>query len=434
MQRKIVLLLILLTYGQLQAQNTLACDSISGFLNQIDQRIEMINISDPELITLHYLFTIDFENELNDFYTNRLVNLSECENIDFNRIINQYDRIKKRISILKDTLSIQKMKVDQMFYDNAFLELQLKNYPKAIYDINRSLEFKPLQANSLLLKLDILYEMKDYNQALDVLNVLYHEIQLNEDQEKRTIDFNMKFYKELYFIGDSLIKIDKATDAFEIFTILETFCNNMPSGYCNDDYYHGILRSKVGVYESYLKIASVAKERGNSAMEFKFLEYAKEYLDANSELMEEMKRNQNADISQHQTNTIESKEINKPVETRTNPTEETKNETKGSPKSVIPVSKEKPVKEIVSKKEERKTSKTKSSVIINKEDEIDSTLIKYKKYQDIVEEAIELCIQKEFEQAYDKFIQAEEMEQCNCFMKDGRVQVFLVELRKIRSH
>lgn len=434
MHRKILVFLFLLINGSLQAQNVIPCDSISGFLNQIEKRVELINISDPELITLHYLFTIDLENELYDFYTNRLTKLSECENLDNNRIINQYDKLKKSIIILKDTLSIQKTKVDQMFYDNAFLELQLRNYPKAIYNINRSLEFKPLQANALLLKLDILYEMKNYNQALEVLNILYHEVKLNDDQEKRTIDFNMKFYKELYSIGDSLIKIDKATDAFEIFTILETFCNNMPSGYCNDDYYHGILRSKVGVYESYLKIAAVAKERGNSAMESKFLEYAKEYLDANSELIKEIKIKQNDAISQNQTNTIESKEIIKPVETRTNPTEETKNETKGSPKSVIPVPKEKPVKEIVSKKEERKSSKTKSATIINKEDEIDSTLIKYKIYQEIVEEAIELCIRKEFEQAYDKFIQAEEMEQCNCFMKDGRVQVFLVELRKIRNN
>ena len=434
MYRKILVFLFLLVNGSLLAQKVIPCDSISSFLNQIEKRVDLINISDPELITLHYLFTVDLENELYDFYTYRLTNLSECENLDYNRIINQYDKLKNSIIILKDTLSIQKTKVDQMFYDNAFLELQIRNYSKAIYNINRSLEFKPLQANALLLKLDILYEMKDYNQALEVLNILYHEIQLNDDQEKRTIDFNMKFYNELYNIGDSLIKIDKATDAFEIFTILETFCNNMPSGYCNDDYYHGILRSKVGVYESYLKIAAVAKERGNSAMENKFLEYAKEYLNANSELLEEIRIKQNDAISQNQTNTIESKEIKNPVETKIVPSVETKNETKNSPKTVTPVPKEKPVKEIVSKTKETKTSKTKSSTIINKEDEIDSTLIKYKIYQEIVEEAIELCIRKEFEQAYDKFIQAEEMEQCNCFIKDGRVQVFLVELRKIRNN
>lgn len=433
MHRKILLILLFLISSQVQAQNSLVCDSISSFLNQIDKRVELINISDPELITLHYLFTIDLENELNDFYSNRLIKLSECDNLDYNQIINQFDRLKNRILVLKDTLSIQKIKVDQMFYDNAFLELQLKNNPKAIYNINRSLEFKPLQANALLLKLDILYEMKDYYQALEVLNILYHEVQLNEEQEKRTIDFNMKFYNELYSKGDSLIKIDKATDAFEIFTILETFCNNMPTGYCNDDYYHGILRSKVGVYESYLKIATVAKQRGNSAMELKFLEYAKEYLDANSELIEEMKIKQTNEIVQNQTNTIESKEINKPIEPKTEPSVETKNETKKSPKTVTPVSKEKPVKEIVSKTKETKTTKTKSTTIINKDDQIDSTIIKYRIYQEVVEEAIDLCIRKEFEHAYDKFIQAEEMEQCDCFMKDGRVKVFLVELRKIRN-
>lgn len=440
MYKKIAFIFLLFISTQLHAQNDFACDSISIYLDKIEQRVELINTTDPELITLHYLFAIDLENELADFYTNRLTKLSDCENVDHNSIINQYDRLKNSILILKDSLAIQKTKVDQMFYDNAFLELQLKNYQKAIYNINRSLEFKPLQANSLLLKLDILYDMKEYNQALEVLNVLYHEIELTVDQEKRTIDFNMKFYNELYQMGDSLIKIDKATDAFEIFTILETFCNNMPSGYCNDDYYHGILRSKVGVYESYLKIASVAKERGNRQMELKFMEYAQAYLDANSELIEEMKIKQTNATVQNQTNTVNisensfySNEYRVTYEPKQDSPTEVKKEAKNIQKPIEPIQKEKPKKEVVSKPKETKKKNVKTPLFINKEDQIDSTMIKYKQYQEVVEEAIDMCIRKEFEQAYDKFIQAEELEQCNCFIKDGRVKLFLEELRKIRK-
>jgi hypothetical protein len=251
----------------------------------------------------------------------------------------------------------------------------------------------------------------------------------------------MKFYNELYQIGDSLIKIDKATEAFEIFTILETFCNNMPSGYCNDDYYHGILRSKVGVYESYLKIASVAKERGNREMELKFMEYAQAYLDANSELIEEMKIKQTNTTVQNQTNSVYSgensfysKENSVTNEPNQDAPTEVKKEARNIQKPIEPIQKEKPKKEVVSKPKETKKKSSKTTIVINKEDQIDSTMIKYKHYQEVVEGAIDLCIRKEFEQAYDQFILAEELEQCNCFVKDGRVQLFLVELRKIRSN
>ena len=59
------------------------------------------------------------------------------------------------------------------------------------------------------------------------------------------------------------------------------FCNNMPSGYCNDDYYKGIVLSREGVYESYISIAKEAEKRGNHEMSRKFYQYAEEYLRKN---------------------------------------------------------------------------------------------------------------------------------------------------------
>lgn len=368
----------------------------------MEEKINSITISDPELITLHYLFVVDIEKDLQHLYKQKITQLNECETIDHNKIINQYDRLRDQVQFLNDTLFILKGFVDRMFFDQAFLELQLKNYSKALYNINRSLEYKPFSVNPLLLKLDILYEKKEYEKCLEVLNILYHDVHLDEMQEKRTIVFNMKFYNTLYTEGDSLIKMDKAIDAFEIFTLLETFCNNMPTGYCNDDYYHGILRTKVGVYESYLKIASVAKERGNREMEHKFLEYAKEYLDANFELLEEIKFQEQILISS----------VEDP-----------------KPKTQDP----KPKAQDPKPKTQDPKPKTHTPININRENTIDSTIIQYKRYQELVNEAIDLCIQKEFDQAYDKLVIALEMESCNCFLKDARVTIFLTELRKIRS-
>ena len=393
----------------LPAQQTGWCDSLEHELNKIEEKTNSISISDPELISLHYLFVLDLETELQHFYNQRITQWSRCDQIDFNKLINKYDRLRDQVRFLKDTLYILKDYVDQMFFDNAFLELQLKNYPQALYNINRSLEYKPFAVNALLLKLDILFEKKDYEKCLEVLNILYHEVPLDHQQEKRTIDFNMTFYDALYSEGDSLVKMDKAIDAFEIFTLLETFCNNMPTGYCNDDYYHGILRTKVGVYESYLKIASVAKERGNSDMEHKFLEYAKAYLDANLELLEEMKLQQNNQIVTIETPKPKAKDP--------------------KPKTQDP----KPKTQDPKPKTQDPKPKTKEPVIINREPSVDSTIIKYQQYQDIVSEAIDLCIQNEFDQAYDKFMQALELEKCDCFIKDARVTLFLSELRKIRS-
>ena len=55
----------------------------------------------------------------------------------------------------------------------------------------------------------------------------------------------------------------------------------MPTDYCNDDYYKGIVQSKFGVYESYIKIADVALERGYPEIAHNFALYAQQYVEEN---------------------------------------------------------------------------------------------------------------------------------------------------------
>ena len=79
-----------------------------------------------------------------------------------------------------------------------------------------------------------------------------------------------------------------SAEALEVFTTLEQFCHNMPSNYCNDDYYKGILRSKTGVFNSYLAVAEAALRRGNADMARLFWEYALQYKETNEgEILDE---------------------------------------------------------------------------------------------------------------------------------------------------
>ena len=432
--KKTLSIAFLLIYSFLSfAQSSIDCSGAEKFLNNIEKRILNINTTDPELITLHYLFTIDIENELLDFYKSSIPQLSKCPDLNFNKVIDQYDWARQTNQILKDSLKNQKELVDQMFFQDGFIEYQLMHYSEALYLVDRSLQFKPLQADPLLLKLEILFKQRKFEECLEVLNSLYYEIQLNETQEKKTIDFNLKFYDALYHVGDSLVKIDKAIDAFKIFGLLETFCNNMPSGYCNDDYYHGLLRSKVGVYESYLKIAAVARERGNFEMEKKFSMYAQEYLEANKDLLLEINLSEKND----QPSNVVNKENNQNSKTQEpiSQLNTTKEEVslKTVPKTQI--IKEKNKSETSNKRNDKKPKNDKNTkIVINREDSIDTTVVLYKRYQEMVSEAIDLCIKKEFDAAFDQFLGAQELEKCECFPKDARIELFLSELRKIRSN
>ena len=288
MKKDLIFIFSLFFISGLFAQEGYYCAGVSEKLENWKKRIDIIDISDPDKIPLHYLFVRDVVTELQQFYKEDLPQVVECKNLNFNEIISRYDKLLLQSRFLFDTLEKQKEVIDEIFYQSALEESYFKNWENCYYFVNRSLEYNPLNANSLLLKLELLYQDSIYAECLSHLERLYSKSQLTEEQEKKAMDFTAKFYDKLYSIGDSLVRIDKSAEALEIFQILEVFCLNMPSSYCNDDYYHGIIRSKTGVYESYLEIAKIARERKHYDIEVRFIQYAQEYADANHEVLSQI--------------------------------------------------------------------------------------------------------------------------------------------------
>lgn len=256
-----------------------ACTETADKLANIEQRFSQLNSSDPEIITLHYYFLQDCIKELNEIKNNGDDMLFYCQN---------KKELQKRTLVLlsqadslSDIFNEQVKIVDELFYQKAKIEYIFADNDKAEYYLNRALQFNKHNVDALILKTKLKFEEKDYNECLTLFKELFNHNELSEQQENEIYNLSSAYYYEIYNLGDSLVKADKGAYAIDLFQLLETFCHEIPSTYCNDDYYHGILRSKQGVYESYIAIARAAHERKNYALERKFLQYAEEYLKEN---------------------------------------------------------------------------------------------------------------------------------------------------------
>lgn len=256
---------------------TIDCQVAEGFTDRIEKQSRVINVEDPELVTLHYIFVTEMLDSVKIFQDEFLPNLHYCPQIDFFATLHQCKALEYKLQGLKDTLEVQRRRVDTLFYLQAVEELNFHDTAMCEYYLDRSLQFNRVQTNALLLRLQLDYAHRNFNECLSTLRILYHEATLNREQENLLSDFNIQFYRELYNTGDALVKAGHEADALVLFETLEIFCHDLPSSYCNDDYYHGIIRSKSGVYESYLTIAKVAWERKHPDLAFKFLDYAKAY-------------------------------------------------------------------------------------------------------------------------------------------------------------
>lgn len=253
------------------------CDSIGSTFRQWDAQLDKLNYEDPEIITLHFYFLQDVRKEMTRFQNTTLPHLVQCLQTDYYQTKSQYNRVLNKANRLQDVLTARKDEVDQLFYERALEALAFQDTANCYYNLDRSLQFNPVNPNSLLLKTQLSLAQNKYQESVDLIHLIYTKATLDDEQEKNVSDFTIQLYDKLYNTGDRLAKEGHSADALEIFLALEQFCSNMPSGYCNEDYYKGILRSREGVYESYIAIAKEAEKRHNTEMAKKFYRYADEY-------------------------------------------------------------------------------------------------------------------------------------------------------------
>jgi tetratricopeptide (TPR) repeat protein len=272
---------MLLTWVGTTAQ--VPADSLPGLFQRWDNRLGELDYEDPEIVSLHYLFLQDILKAMDKVDSQLNTTLARNPRMDFYATKQAYVRVRSKAERMNEIFAARKARVDQDFYVRAVEEMSFYDTNRAMYNLDRALQYNPLNPDAMLLKCKILLAQRQYQPCVDLIHKVYTQTTLTDEQEMAVSDFTLMLYDRLYTHGDELVKNGHAAEALEVFLALEHFCNNMPSGYCNDDYYKGILRSREGVYESYLSIAREAEKRGNKEMAMKFYRYAEEYLRRNNE-------------------------------------------------------------------------------------------------------------------------------------------------------
>jgi len=274
---KKALLILVLVCSTLLGRAQVPCDSVESVFRKWNARLDQLNTEDPEIISLHYLFLQDILREMERFKTSTMPALPHCLSTDYYLVKSHFRKVAYRAEQMERLLGTRKGLVDRIFYNQAVEELHYRDTVNALYNLDRALEFNKYQPDALLLKAKLKLARREYKESVELIHQLYTKCDLNEQQERDVSDFTLVLYDRLYNTGSALIKSGHSADALELFLALEQFCSNMPSGYCNDDYYHGILLSREGVYESYIAIAKEAERRNNMEMARKFYQYAEEY-------------------------------------------------------------------------------------------------------------------------------------------------------------
>lgn len=280
--RKLGSLLVVL-FAWVSALAQLSADSLPAMFQRWDTRLSELDFEDPEIVSLHYLFLQDILKEMDKTEQQLNTTLARDTRTDFYAMKQAFRRIHSKAERMNKVFTERKSLVDHEFYLRAVEEMAYRDTTVAMYHLERALQYNPHNPDAMLLKCKILLAKRQFEPCVDLIHKVYTHTELDDDQEKAVSDFTLELYDQLYTHGSNLVKCERAAEALEVFLALEHFCNNMPSGYCNDDYYKGIVLSREGVYESYITIAKEAEKRGNHEVAKKFYQYAEEYLRKNKE-------------------------------------------------------------------------------------------------------------------------------------------------------
>lgn len=250
---------------------------LDSLFSDWNSRLDKLDLHNPEVIALHCLFSEDVLQEMEAFRRDIVPQLPRNREVDYYEATAAFYKTYYRAQSLSGRLQALKARVPDMFCKLAEQEINFGNCQQALYYLERALQYEKFHPKALLMKADLSLRLHHFKESVALVHLLYTKAGLDDAQENAVSDFTLKLYDYLYSLGDSLVKSGRSAEALEVFLSLEQFCNNMPSGYCNDDYYRGILRSRKGIYESYLAIAKEAGRRGNTEMAQKFYSYAEEY-------------------------------------------------------------------------------------------------------------------------------------------------------------
>ena len=281
MKNDILLSLCIVMFFPICVNAQVPADSLPSLFQRWEERMGGLDYEDPEIVSLHYLFLQDIRKEMDRVGQGLDRTLALSPRVDFYATKQAYRHVYSKACRLNEVFASRKAVVDNVFYLRAVEELAFRDTIRAMYNLERALQYNPRNPDAMLQKCKILLAQRQYQPCVDLIHKVYTETTLTDEQEMAVSDFTLVLYDKLYSHGSSLVKSGRAAEALEVFLALEHFCNNMPSGYCNDDYYKGIVLSREGVYESYISIAKEAEKRGNHEMSRKFYQYAEEYLRKN---------------------------------------------------------------------------------------------------------------------------------------------------------
>jgi tetratricopeptide (TPR) repeat protein len=250
-------------------------------LADIEKGIDAIKIDNIDMMPLYQidLNTIrkQFEKIENQaFFTS--LDLSVTDPLNFKA---RFKYLKEKFAAVAVVVNHLMSSIDEVYFNKGYAFLLKNNYEKAIEYFERSIRSNPLYVRSHYRLAEVYFMKGDTDKSAEVVTHIFKNLKIEKDIETNVTALAQQIMQDYSDKGEQLNRSEDFHNALKFFEKADTFCNSITQITCLPNIRYGMDNARMGLYRSYLTIATKALENGKIDLAAKFIYDARTYLNNN---------------------------------------------------------------------------------------------------------------------------------------------------------
>ena len=254
-------------------------------LDELKRRIQHLDISRADVVALRNVDLKYIEKDLAKIPADDYIEILNLKAYDPARFILKYDSLKTMITEKRRKMNEKMNRLEQVYYNQALVELNQGNRKEAIELLQNSIRVNPYftAAQYQLALLD--FEQKQYQKTLVKLQHLFNEMKPDEQAKAQSRKLAFQAYDSLMHICELMNQEERFNDATRILYETKSFCDSTADIQCDERLNRNITNAVYGLYASYLSIARASLDNGSVKFAQYYFEMAQDYKSRNTDIL-----------------------------------------------------------------------------------------------------------------------------------------------------
>lgn len=252
-------------------------------LSEAKEKLKKIDLNNIDHIPLYNIWIDEVDEIIDDLEEQNLAEKINLSHYDPIRFVHRLDSLRTKTNEINSKLKNDLSKIESIYYEKAVDFIKQFRFDEAEKYLEKSLSFNTKYFPAHLMTAKMHLRRDETDAAVKITSKIFEEINLDKSEKMMFNELCEEIIQQNLKIAESLLLEDNDNDALEVLNKTKDFCKSIPGADCPSETDELIARAKYGIFKSYLHIAEKAMAIESYTFAESYLEKASEYQAANKE-------------------------------------------------------------------------------------------------------------------------------------------------------